>query len=109
MPRVDRTNPVRSKSSESSYSLMEFVKAFPDDEACLQWLWRTRFSPDGQHAYCEKCEQERVVQALRDRAAPLLMDLHGLRAAQVRPTAGTIYRGFGHVAAPVVLRRVPAH
>jgi len=60
MPKVDRANPVRSKSSESSYSLMEFMQAFPDDEACLQWLWRTRFSEDGQHAHCEKCKQERL-------------------------------------------------
>lgn len=54
MPKVDRTEPRRAESSESSYSLMEFMRAFPDDEACLLWLWKTRFSPDGEHAYCEK-------------------------------------------------------
>jgi transposase len=35
--------------------MMEFFKEFPDDEACLQWLWRKRFSPDGEHAYCKRC------------------------------------------------------
>ncbi len=32
---------------------------FPDDEACLQWLWKTRLSPDGEHALCPKCKVER--------------------------------------------------
>ena len=40
MPPVDRKNPIRAKSSESKYSLMEFQKDFPNDEACLEWLWR---------------------------------------------------------------------
>jgi transposase-like protein len=34
---------------------MEFMKAFPDDEACLNWLWRSKCSPDGEHAYCDRC------------------------------------------------------
>ena len=32
---TDRKNPKRAASSESKYSLMEFMKDFPDDEACL--------------------------------------------------------------------------
>src|SRR2546423_13578027 len=59
MPRVDRKNPKRSPSSESSYSLMEFMREFPDDDACLEWLWRNRYSPDGEFAYCIKCETAR--------------------------------------------------
>src|SRR3979411_403865 len=51
MPPANRHNPTRAKSSESSWSLMEFMQAFPDDEACLQWLWRSKCSPDGEHAY----------------------------------------------------------
>jgi transposase len=38
---------------------MEFEHEFPDDEACLQWLWKTRISPDGEHAHCPKCNVER--------------------------------------------------
>jgi transposase len=38
---------------------MEFMAEFPDDEACLQWLWKTRLSPDGEHAHCPKCNVER--------------------------------------------------
>jgi transposase-like protein len=30
---------------------------FPDDDACLDWLWRNRFSPNGEDAHCLKCEQ----------------------------------------------------
>ncbi len=39
---------------------MEFMREFPDDAACLEHLWRSRFSPDGEHAYCPDCEQERT-------------------------------------------------
>jgi transposase-like protein len=41
-------------------SLMEFMRDFPDDAACLEWLWRERFSEDGTHADCPKCEREGV-------------------------------------------------
>ena len=59
MPPADRNRPVRAESSESSYSLMEFMREFPDDATCLEWLWRNRYSPDGTHAECPKCELER--------------------------------------------------
>jgi len=59
MPPVNRNKPVRAESSESQYSLMEFMREFPDDAACLEWLWRNRYSPDGEHAECPKCERER--------------------------------------------------
>lgn len=92
MPRVDRTNPVRSKSSEASYSLREFVKAFPDDEACLQWLWRIRFSPDGQHAYCEKCEQDRPFKRYPTAQRRFSWTCTGC-GRHKSATAGTIYEG----------------
>src|ERR1017187_2092835 len=92
MPAVDRNNPVRSKSSESSYSLMEFVKAVPDDAACLEWLWRTRFSPDGQHAYCAKCDQERVFKRYPTAQRRFSWTCTGC-GRHVSATAGTIYEG----------------
>ena len=60
MPPVDRRNPIRAASSESTCSLLEFAREFPDDEACLTWLWRERFAPHGEHAHCSRCDKERV-------------------------------------------------
>jgi transposase len=60
MAAGNRKNPTRCDSSDSRYSLMEFEREFPDDEACLRWLWKTRLSPDGDHAHCPKCNVERL-------------------------------------------------
>lgn len=60
MPPVDRLQPIRAASSESGYTLLEFMREYPDDETCLQYLWRTRYSPDGETAYCPKCERDRL-------------------------------------------------
>src|SRR5438445_9734059 len=56
----DRKQPKRGPVSESRYSLMEFVHEFPDDEACLTYLWTTRYAPDGTHATCPDCKVERT-------------------------------------------------
>lgn len=60
MPPANRHEPKRAKSSDSQYSVTEFLADFPDDAVCLEHLWRSRFSPDGEHAECPKCDQERV-------------------------------------------------
>jgi transposase len=60
MPPVDRRNPIRAASSDSTCSLLEFARRFPDDEACLQHVWRERYSPDGEHSHCQRCERDRV-------------------------------------------------
>jgi transposase len=59
MVAVNRTQPIRAKSSDSQYTLIEFMETFPTDAACLEWLWKQRFSEDGEHAYCPKCKQVR--------------------------------------------------
>ena len=61
MPPVDRNNPKRAETSESTMSLMEFMRDFPDDAACLDWLWRTRYSTDGEHAECPKCGEMTLI------------------------------------------------
>jgi transposase-like protein len=71
---------------------MEFVKAFPDDEACLQWLWHTRFSPDGEHAYCKKCDQERVFKRYTTAQRRFSWTCTGC-GVHKSATAGTIYEG----------------
>ncbi len=54
MAAGNRKNPQRAASSESRYSLMEFMRDFPDDEACLSWLWQTSYAADdsGETAHC---------------------------------------------------------
>lgn len=56
MPPANRHKPIRAKSSTSDYSIHEFLRDFPDDAACLEHLWRTRHSQDGEHAHCPKCD-----------------------------------------------------
>ncbi len=90
MPPVDRLKPTRGRSSESSCSLMEFMREFPDDDACLEWLWRTRFSPDGETTHCPKCNQDRTFRryatAQRRQSWTCIACGH-----HVHPTAGTIF------------------
>jgi transposase len=59
MLKLDGNNPTMAKSAESQYSLMEFIREFPDDDACLNYLRRTRFSADGEHAECPNCQTVR--------------------------------------------------
>src|SRR3954452_18835269 len=87
MPPVDRNNPVRGKGSQSTYSLMEFMREFPDDAACLDWLWRERFAPDGHTAHCPKCRQER--RFYRVKARPSYDCAHC--GHHLNPLAGTIF------------------
>src|SRR5271154_3020265 len=87
MAPVDRNRPKRAKASESSYSLMEFMQEFPDDAACLDYLWREKFAPDGAHAHCPKCDRERKFHRVKDRPA-YDCDTCG---HHLHPTAGTIF------------------
>jgi transposase-like protein len=87
MPPVDRNSPKRGASSASTYSLMEFVRECPDDEACLDMLWRQRFAPDGHHAACPKCERERKFHRVTKRPN-YACDSCGYH---LRPLAGTIF------------------
>ena len=90
MPPVDRLKPTRGRSSESSCSLMEFMREFPDDEACLKYLWRTRHSPDGETALCPKCDRDRTFKryATAQRRHSWTCTACG---HHVHPTAGTIF------------------
>jgi transposase-like protein len=90
MPPVDRLKPIRAASSESGYSLVEFVREFPDDAACLEWLWRTRYSADGETAHCPKCDQDRAFK--RYEFATRRQSWTCTACGQhITPTAGTIF------------------
>ena len=90
MPPVNRNKPTRAKSSESQYSLMEFMREFPDDAACLTWLWRNRYSADGETAYCPKCEAERVFKRYETAQQRQSWTCNGC-GHHIHPLAGTIF------------------
>lgn len=90
MPATNRKNPKRAASSESQYSIMEFVREFPDDDACLEWLWRTRFSDDGKHAHCPKCDTERPFERYATTQQRQSWTCTGC-GYHLHPTAGTIF------------------
>ena len=90
MPPADRKNPVRAKSSDSRVSFMEFTREYPDDDACLDFLWRTRYAEDGEHAECPNCEQTRRFKkyATAQRRQSWTCTACG---HHIHPTAGTIF------------------
>jgi transposase len=90
MGMTDRNEPVRAASSESRYSLMEFMRDFPDDAACLDWLWRTRYASDGEHASCPKCEQVRSFKRYGTSQRRQSWTCTGC-GLHLHPTAGTIF------------------
>ncbi len=93
MPPVDRKNPIRAASSDSTYSLMEFMREFPDDDACIEWLWRERFSADGKTADCRKCKREGVTFKKYEMKVRRQTWTCTACGHHVQPTAGTIFEG----------------
>ena len=106
MTAVDRNNPKRAASSESRMSLMEFMREFPDDATCLEWLWRHRYSPDGDTPMCPKCETCARSSGTDDREPRTVVDVHRLRAPPA-PDGRDDLPQVVYVASPVVLRDVP--
>lgn len=90
MPPANRKEPKRAKWSESDYSVTEFLREFPDDDACLEHLWRSRYAPDGEHAECPKCERERVFKRYKLQTGRQAWTCTGC-GHHVHPTAGTIF------------------
>jgi transposase len=90
MAPVNRDKPVRAASSESQYTLMDFMREFPDDATCLEWLWRNKFSKDGKRATCTKCNAKRVFEryATSQQRQSWTCTACG---NHLHPTAGTIF------------------
>src|SRR5437867_4351046 len=87
MSAVDRNRPKRAKSSDSTYTVMDFVRDYPDDATCLDYLWRRMHSPDGSTAKCPKCGRVRRFHRVASRPS-YSCDTCG---HHVHPTAGTIF------------------
>jgi transposase len=90
MPPANRHEPKRAKSSTSDYSVTEFLRDFPDDAACLEHLWRTRYAADGEHAHCPRCDCRRTFKRYetKQQRQSWTCTACGLH---VHPTAGTIF------------------
>jgi hypothetical protein len=71
---------------------MEFMAEYPDDETCLEKLWRSRFSPDGVHALCPKCGVERVFKKypIKNRRTAWSCTQKGC-GHHIHPLVGTIF------------------
>jgi transposase len=87
MAANNRNDPTRRASSDSDYSLVEFMREFPNDAACLDRLWRDRFAPDGHTAECPRCEKPRRFHRTKTRAS-YTCDSCGLH---IHPMKGTIF------------------
>src|SRR6476620_329453 len=83
----NRNDNRRSLSSDGDYTRADLEREFPDDATCLEWLWRENLSPDGEHAYCPKCETERRFHRVASRPS-YSCDVCG---KHLHPTAGTIF------------------
>lgn len=90
MPAANRHKPIRATSSTSEYSVHEFLAEFPDDNACLEYLWRTRHAPDGENAECPKCQE---VKPFKRYATKQQRQSWTCTACghHLHPTAGTIF------------------
>ncbi|MFZ0058799.1 MAG: IS1595 family transposase [Acidimicrobiales bacterium] len=67
---------------------MDFTRQFPDDAACLDYLWRRHYAvtPDGEHAHCPKCGEVRKFHRVASRPS-YSCDVCG---HHIHPTANTI-------------------
>lgn len=72
---------------------MEFMRDFPDDDACLDFLWRTRFSEDGEHATCPKCGREQTFKHYKTKQRRGGSWTGTSCGHHVSVTAGTIFEG----------------
>jgi transposase-like protein len=88
MPPANRHQPRRAQSSTSEYTLTQFQREFPDDAACLEHLWRTRHSPDGEHAHCPRCDCRRVFKRYETKQQRQSWTCTGC-GHHLHPTAGT--------------------
>src|SRR5919201_1838297 len=66
MGKTNRNEPKRAASSESTYTVFEFEREFPDDAACLDFLVGKLY-PDG--IWCPKCLKVTKHHRLKNRPA----------------------------------------
>jgi transposase-like protein len=79
------TSVKQSIPKELRFTIMDFNRRFPDDDACLEYLKEKRIP--GGVTYCDRCQQERKHHRVTGRPA-YACDFCG---SMVSPMAGTIF------------------
>lgn len=87
MSARNRNSVAKSKSSDCKYSRDDFKREFPDDAACLDWLWHYLYADAENRCYCVKCDKQRKHHRITTRAS-YACDTCG---NHVYPMAGTIF------------------
>jgi transposase len=82
----NRNQPKRAASSDSTYTVMDFMRDFPDDAHCLDYLWQTQYDLGDGRTHCPKCEEIRKFHRVAARPS-FSCDSCG---HHIHPTAGTI-------------------
>jgi len=83
----NRNNPKRAIGSDSTYTIRDFMRDYPDDAAALDYLWRRHYALDAEnHAHCSKCGEVRKFHRVASRPS-YSCDTCG---HHIHPTAGTI-------------------
>lgn len=75
----------KSKSVSPDFSVRDFFKRFPDDEACLKHIFDVRY---GERHYCDACGINATFHRMKDRRAWACAAC----GDHVYPTAGTIFQ-----------------
>lgn len=84
MSKSNRNDTQRALSSDSRFTRFEFDRMFPDDAACLDWLFQRRY-PEG--AYCTTCKK--VTKHYREAKRPSYSCHCG---HHIHPMRGTIFQ-----------------
>jgi transposase-like protein len=69
---------------------MEFMQEYPDDATCLEFLWRTKYAEDGDHAHCPKCDKTRTFKRYETTQQRQSWTCTAC-GHHIHPTAGTIF------------------
>ncbi len=83
----NRQDPITARTSDTTYTTRDFFAAFPDDSACLEYLWRRHYAlDDPTRTHCPKCGRIRKFHRVANRPS-YSCDSCG---RHIHPAAGTI-------------------
>jgi transposase-like protein len=88
------SGPFHHRSPITVQGPSEFNQLFPDDDACLVFLWRAFHSDDGNTAHCPRCDDQQTFR--RYETNPPRRSWTCTRCGfHLHPTVGTIFERSG--------------